>query len=129
MIAHLNPFGATVPIFLSGPSVAGTESSDAGGFSVTEAIWQAKIPGPGQAPIYYAWPRVNLLNTCGLLTTLSWITRICGSALNTCGVRVRYDSATACTGSDGSFSCNGSPAIQTTLEDSALCSLHLGGLL
>ncbi len=31
MIAHLNPFGATVPIFLSGPSVAGTESSDAEG--------------------------------------------------------------------------------------------------
>ena len=129
MIAHLNPFGATVPIFLSGPSVAGTESSDAGGFSVKEAIWQAKIPGPGQAPIYYAWPRGNLLNTCGLLTTVTWITRLCGSAVNTCGVQVRYDCSTACTGSEGSFSCNGRPAIQTTLEDSALCSLQLGGLL
>ena len=129
MIAHLNPFGATVPIFLSGPSVAGTESSDVGQFGVEEAIWQARIPGPGQAPIYHAWPRVNLLNTCGLLTTLSWITRICGSALNTCGVRIRYDRSTACTGSDGSFSCNGRPATQTSLEESALCGLHLGGLL
>ncbi len=129
MIAHLNPFGATVPIFLSGPSVAGTESADAGGFNVKEAVWQAKIPGPGQAPIYYAWPRGNLLNVCGLLTTITWITRICGSAVNTCGVQVRYDSSTVCTGSDGSFSCNGRPAIQTTLKDSALCSLQLGGLL
>ena len=123
MIAHLNPLGATVPIFLSGPSVAGAESSDAGDFDVAEAIWQAKIPGPGQAPIYYAWPRGNLLNVCGLLTTVSWISRLCGSAVNTCGMRVRYDSSTVCTGSDGSFSCNGRPAIQTSLEASALCLL------
>jgi hypothetical protein len=122
----MNPFSAKVPVFFSGPSVAGTASSEPGGFSVEEAIWQAKIPGPGQAPVYYAWPRVNLLNTCGLLTTLSWITRICGSAINTCGVQVRYDRGTACTGSNGIFSCNGKPAIETTLEEAALCSLHLG---
>lgn len=123
MIAHLNPFGATVPIFLSGPRVAGNESSDAGDFDIEEAIWQAKIPGPGQAPIYQAWPRGSLLNICGLLTTVAWITRICGSSLNTCGVRVRYDSSTACTGSDGSFSCDGRPAIETALEKSPLCIL------
>jgi hypothetical protein len=123
MIAHLNPLGATVPIFLSGPSVAGSELSDAGGFGIEEAIWQVKIPGPGQAPIYNAWPRANLLNVCGLLTTVSWISRICGSPLNTCGVQVRYDSSTVCTGSDGSFSCNGRPTVQTSLEKSALCLL------
>jgi len=125
MIAHLNPFGTHVPIFLSGPSVRGTESSNDYGFTVEEAIWQAKIPGPGLAPVYYAWPRGNLLNVCGLLTDISWITRICGSPLNTCGVQVRYDRSTACAGSNGRFSCNGKPAIQTTLEESALCSLHI----
>jgi hypothetical protein len=126
MVAHLNPFSAKVPIFLSGPSVNSAQSSDDQGFAVEEAIWQAKIPGPGKAPIYHAWPRANLLDTCGLLTTLSWVTRICGSAINTCGVQVRYDRATACTGSNGNFSCDGKPAIETTLEESNLCLLHLG---
>lgn len=129
MLGHLNVFGATVPIFLSGPSVVEAERSDAAGFDVEEAIWQAKIPGPGQAPIYYTWPRVNLLSTCGLLTTVSWVTRLCGSALSTCGAQVRYDSSTACAGSDGKLSCNGRPAIQTRLEKSALCGLPLIGLL
>lgn len=123
MIAHLNPFGVHVPIFLSGPSVAGTDSSDTQGFTVQEAVWQATIPGPGQAPVYYAWPRANLQNACGLGTDLSWITRICGSPLNTCGVQVRYDFGAACTGSNGKFSCNGRPAIQTTLAEGTLCSL------
>ncbi|MDC3954795.1 hypothetical protein [Polyangium jinanense] len=128
MVTHLNPFGAHVPFFLSGPSIAGTESSDAQGFTIEEAIWQVKLEGPNQTPIYYAWPRVDLLNTCGLVTSLTWVTRICGSALNTCGVQVRYDRATACTGSDGIFTCNGKPAVQTSLEESDLCILHLNVL-
>jgi len=126
LVTHLNTFSAHVPIFLSGPSIAGAESSEASDFNVEEAVWQVKLQDGGQAPVYYAWPRVNLLDTCGLLTTVTWITRICGSVLNTCGVQVRYDRATACSGSDGIFSCNGKPAIQTTLEESDLCSLHLG---
>ncbi|MRG95424.1 hypothetical protein [Polyangium spumosum] len=125
MVTHLNPFSASVPIFLSGPSVAGTQSSEPQGFEVEEAIWQVRLEGPNQTPAYYAWPRVNLLDTCGLLTTVSWITRICGSPLNTCGVQVRYDRGSACAGSDGVFSCNGAPAIQTTLEESDLCILHV----
>jgi len=126
LIAHLNPLGAHVPLFLSGPSVPVTASSDPLGFTVEEAVWQVKIPGPGQAPIYYAWPRTSLADVCGLLTDLSWITRVCGLPLNTCGIRVRYDFASACTGANGRFTCNGKPAIQTTLAEGALCSLHLG---
>ncbi|MDI1480740.1 hypothetical protein [Polyangium sp. y55x31] len=125
LVAHLNPLGFSVPIFLSGPSVAGTESAGELGFAVAEALWQVRIQGPGQAPVYHAWPRVNLLSTCGLFTQLSWITRLCGSLLNTCGVSIRYDMASACVGSDGSFSCNGKPVIQTMLEPAALCDLHL----
>jgi len=125
LVAHLNPLGAQVPIFLSGPSVARTEDGEDLGFSVEEALWQAQIPGPGRAPVYYAWPRVNLLSSCGLFTQLSWITRICGSLLNTCGVTVRFDMASACVGSEGNFTCNGRPAIQTTLEPAGLCDLHL----
>ncbi|MDI3284281.1 hypothetical protein [Polyangium sp. 15x6] len=125
IVAHLNPLGFPVPIFLSGPSVAGTENAGDLGFTVTEALWQVRIPGPGQAPVYHAWPRVDLLSTCGLCTQLSWITRLCGTLLNTCGVSIRYDMASACTGKDGRFTCNGKPAIQTTLEAAALCDLHL----
>ncbi|MDI3282547.1 hypothetical protein [Polyangium sp. 15x6] len=128
MVTHLNPFGAHVPFFLSGPSIAGTESPEAGGFTIEEAIWQVKLEGPNQTPIYYAWPHVDLLNTCGLVTSLTWVTRICGSSLNTCGVQVRDDRATACTGSDGIFTCNGKPAVQTSLEESDLCILHLNVL-
>jgi len=126
LLAHLNPFGAHVPIFLSGPNVAGAESADPLGFTVDEALWQAKIPSPGGAPVYYAWPRMNLLDACGLFGDGSWITRLCGSPVNTCGVQVRYDFIFACTGSDGRYSCNGSPTIQTTLEEGALCPLHIG---
>jgi hypothetical protein len=125
MIAHLNPFDVHVPIFFSGPNVTAAESSDDGGFGMEEAIWQAKLPGAGQAPIYYAWPRVNLLNVCGLLTDLSWITRICGSPINTCGVQVRYDRLFACSGSNGNFTCNGKPTIETSLREDDICSNHL----
>ncbi|MDI1450969.1 hypothetical protein [Polyangium sp. 6x1] len=125
MVTHLNTAGAHVPIFLSGPSIAGTQSPAAGDFTIEEAVWQVDLQGPGETPVYYAWPRADLLNTCGLLTSVSWISRICGTALNTCGVQIRYDRATACTGADGLFTCNGAPAIQTTLEESGLCILHL----
>ncbi|HVK70672.1 MAG TPA: hypothetical protein VM694_39730 [Polyangium sp.] len=128
MVTHLNPFGAHVPFFLSGPNIAGTENGEGQGYTIEEAIWQVKLQGASETPVYYAWPRADLLNTCGLVTTLSWITRICGTALNTCGVQVRYDRATACTGSDGSFTCNGKPALQTSLEESDLCILHLNVL-
>lgn len=128
MVTHLNPFGAHVPIFLSGPSIAGTESADPQGFTVEEAIWQVRLEGPSQTPVYYAWPRMDLLNTCGLATSLTWVSRICGTTLNTCGVQVRYDRAAACTGSDGIFTCNGRPTIQTSLEESDLCILHLSVL-
>ncbi|UQA55541.1 hypothetical protein [Polyangium aurulentum] len=126
MIAHLNPFGAHVPVFLSGASVAGSADASVLDFNTEEAIWQARIPAPGAAPVYYAWPRADLDKVCGLLTNLAWITRICGGPLNTCGVQVRYDSATACTGADGVFSCDGKRTIETRLEDGALCLLHLG---
>jgi hypothetical protein len=122
MVAHLNPTGMHVPIFFSGPSIAGTESSETSGFGLEEAVWQAVLP-PGQAPIYYAWPRVDLLEVCDLPTELSWITRICGLPVNTCGVQIRYDRDTACTGSNGSFTCDGKPAIQTTLQAGDLCNL------
>jgi hypothetical protein len=125
-VAHLNPVGAHVPIFLSGPSVTTATSAGSLDFTVDEAVWQVKIPTPGQTPVYHAWPRVNLLDACGLLTDLWWITRICGSPLNTCGVQVRYDFASVCTGSNGRFTCNGKPAIQTTLQQGELCSLFGG---
>lgn len=124
MIAHLNAVGAHVPIFLSGPSVTTFESSDDDGFGVEEAIWQAKIPVAGQPPVYYAWPRANLLNACGLLSGTNWIKRICGSTINTCGVQVRYDQNTACSGSNGVYTCNASPAIETTLQSGRLCDLY-----
>jgi len=126
MIAHLNAFGAQVPIFLSGASVGGSADASALEFTTEEAIWQARIPAPGAAPVYYAWPRANLDKVCGLLTNLAWITRICGSPLNTCGVQIRYDSDTACTGADGVFSCDGKRTIESRLEDGMLCLLHLG---
>ncbi|MDI1477266.1 hypothetical protein [Polyangium sp. y55x31] len=128
MVTHLNAFSAHVPIFLSGPSIAGTESAERRGFTIEEAIWQVKLEGPSQTPIYYAWPRVDLLDTCGLVTSLTWVSRICGTSLNTCGVQVRYDRATACAGADGIFTCNGKPAIQTSLDESDLCILHLNVL-
>lgn len=123
MVAHLNAFGAQVPIFLSGPSVTSSESGDSGAFFVEEAIWQAKIPGPGQAPIYQAWPRTNLLDVCGLLSVTTWIQRVCGTLINTCGVQVRYDQAFVCSGGNGSYTCNGKPAIETTLQEGGLCTL------
>jgi hypothetical protein len=123
MIAHLNAFDVHVPIFLSGPSINSNESADTSGFSVEEAIWQAKIPGPGQAPIYYAWPRANLLNLCQVLSTTTWIQRICGTPVNTCGVQVRLDQAFVCSGGNGRYTCNGKPAIETTLKDGDLCTL------
>lgn len=125
MVAHLNAVGAHVSIFLSGPSVTTLENPGDEGFSIEEAIWQAKIPGSGQAPVYYAWPRVNLLSTCGLLSVTSWIKRVCGTTINTCGVQVRYDQSSACTGSNGSYTCNDAPAIVTTLQDGELCDLYI----
>jgi hypothetical protein len=123
MVAHLNPSGMHVPVFFSGPSISGTESSESNGFGLEEAVWQAVLPGPGQAPIYYAWPRVDLFELCALPTELSWLTRVCGLPANTCGVEIRYDRDVACTGSNGSFTCNGKPAIQTTLQEGDLCDL------
>jgi len=122
MIAHLNTFGVHVPIFLSGPDVAVSATAGDDGFTVDEAIWQARLPA-GQPPIYYAWPRASLMDACGLATNLSWVARTCGSPLNTCGVLVRYDQASACSGSNGSYTCNGRPAIQTTLREGDLCPL------
>jgi hypothetical protein len=122
MVAHLNPSGMNVPIFLSGPSIAGIESSEDNGFGLEEAIWQAVLP-PGQPPIFYAWPRVGLIDMCDLPTDPSWTTRVCGLTANTCGVQIRYDRDLVCTGSNGRFTCNGKPAIQTTLQEGDLCSL------
>lgn len=127
MVAHLNAVGAHVAIFLSGPSITTFENADDNGFSVEEAIWQAKIPGAGQAPEYHAWPRANLLNVCGLLSVTNWIKRICGTTINTCGVQIHYNQSTACTGSNGNYTCNGSPTIQTTLQNGELCDLYIAG--
>ncbi len=123
MIAHLNPFDLHVPIFLSGPSVTISGNANDLGFLLGEAVWQVEINAQG-APTYTIWPLSDLQNVCGSVTDESMITLVCGTPTNDCGVVIRHDFDTACTGTNGSFSCDGKPALQTSLHDSDVSGRH-----
>jgi hypothetical protein len=122
MLAHLNPYGIHVPIFLSGPSVTPDAEGDLLGFTFHEAIWQVDLNGG--RPIYNVWPLVDLSSTCGASTDPSVLTRICDQPLGNCGTTLRYDFTNACKGSNGTFVCDGKPAIMTRLEEKNVSLLH-----
>ena len=125
LIAHANHRGDHVPIVLNGPAIHadGADHSDA---DMIEAVWLAKLENDPSAPNgtrvhYNVWPRHDLAAYCGVDVGNSIVNRTCGNlSPEECQVIHRTDFETACVGSDGVYTCDGLPAIQTNLRASDL---------
>jgi hypothetical protein len=114
LLARLNPHGVQVNIWVSGPSVAVTGASPPS-YDFVEAVWLAKIEGDNIVS-YHVWPGSNMAAECAFSLTSDLFTRTCDNPTGGCGVVIRDDFASACTGADGIYKCDGQPAIQTMLK-------------
>lgn len=131
LIAHANERGEHVPIVLNGPAIQGdgVDHSDA---TMIEAVWLARVVNDPAAPngisIHYnVWPQDDLASYCGVNPGNSIVNRTCGNlSPEQCQVIHRTDFSTACTGSDGVYTCDGLPAIQTSLRASDLDLIYPG---
>jgi hypothetical protein len=128
VLTHLNPSGAEIDTYLKGPSVA-ADNSDGTVFDFTEAVWLTTVsagPFTGTVVEHHVWPQQDLRTRCGPSLEGSLGTRVCGTSAG-CGdltIHTDADFAADCTGSDGSYTCLGKPAIQTKLKTVQLSGIH-----
>jgi len=135
LTTRLNPSAKEVDIWLGGASVT---NDGVTAFPIEEALWATieKTDRDGKIVIaHYVWPSKTVRDTCGLnandpaaAVKDAVNTRVCGTPLGGCGLDIQ---TTTCTPDlSGHYACpvSGSnvPAIQTTLQCDAWCSLYPG---
>jgi hypothetical protein len=128
MMAHLNPYGAIVPIRLTGEAVAPTLGGVQGSlYSFQEAVWVAYEDVTGDLQLA-VWPLPELQTKCHAITSQAAKKRACGSLAGrgTCDIEVRNDLATACShdANTGYWTCDGHRAIQTWLKADGWLTLY-----
>lgn len=123
MLAHLNPYGAEVPIRLMGQSVNSTLGDDAAGtYNLSEALWVVTRNRDGSLN-YHAWPFEVVLSFCDSPST-AVNSRACGrmtenGIVNTeCSLNVHDNMQADCTQDPTSknWTCLGRPAIKTRIR-------------
>jgi len=120
IIAHLNPTGVVVPIFLSGPSVDDKEVGDL--YPVEEAVWSTRLTVTGIA--YDVWPLFPVPEACASDPYEALKTRVCGHDAVVCNLVSHSTFAEDCVAvvndlgqyDGGHYVCNGRPAIKTSLQ-------------
>lgn len=121
VVTHLNPHGITVPIALSGPSVA-SDGLDHSEYDVEEALWL--VEGTGFRT-YTVWPRQPFSVRCGIDEFEALKVRVCGQDPVDCALELGVD--TQCTFTEGvGYHCKGKPALLTTLKEADVATLHPG---
>ncbi len=120
MIAHLNPLGLNVPIFLSGPSVDDKEVGSL--YPVEEAVWSTRLTEVG---IFYdVWPLFPVPEACASDPYEALKTRVCGQNAEACNLVSHTTFVEDCVAvvnaggqyDGGHYVCNGRPAIKTWLQ-------------
>ncbi len=121
VVTHLNPHGITVPIALSGPSVA-NDGLDHSEYDVEEALWL--VEGTGFRT-YTVWPRQPFKDRCGIDEFEALEVRVCGQNPVDCALQLGVDTQCVFTENVG-YHCKGKPALLTTLKEADLPTLHPG---
>ena len=122
LLTLLNPSATEVRVWISGPNVKVTGVAPAR-IDKDEAVWLATVGAGGQLT-FNIWPGADLSLACGATIDEHLTTRICNDPDGGCGLVIRDDFATARTGTDSSFTCDGKPAIKTALGAPELALRH-----
>jgi len=116
MAAHMNPYGVEVPLLLSGANIYddGVSYPD---YTVEEALWVVDIIA--STPHYTVWPTDNYKARCAADPEVALEKRVCGQHPDECeftmGTSIEDDCDQDPT--TGHYTCNGQPAILTTLKE------------
>lgn len=121
VVALLNPLGLTVPIGLSGPSVA-EDGVDQSEYVVEEALWL--VEGTA-ARTYTVWPRQPFSSRCGIDAYEALKVRVCGQDPTDCALQLGVETDCSFTENVG-YHCKGKPALLTVLKESDVATLHPG---
>jgi hypothetical protein len=123
MLAHLNPYGVSVPIRLMGQSVNSTlGDEDTGAYNLSEALWAVTRNRDGSLH-YHVWPFEIVLAFCDN-PAIVLSSRTCGKMtengiVNTeCTLNVHENVQNDCTqnATTKSWTCLGRPAIKTRIR-------------
>lgn len=122
IVAHLNPLGELVPIFLSGPSVRPETLST--GYPVREALFTAELTEVGVS--YHVWPLFAVPEMCAANPFDALKERVCGQDALECSLVPHQSTGSDCTlttpGDDGRAICLGRKAIMTRLQNADFLS-------
>lgn len=126
LATHLNPYGVTVPIRLTGAPVLNQPAGTNDEFQFEEALWTALPPTfVGGLPTFRVWPLHDIERYCGKpIANQSFNLRYCGKA--SCGPEfsVRGDLGECAEGPGGHMTCLGQPAIKSWLKSTDVSKLH-----
>lgn len=124
LVAHLNPLGLTIPIALSGPSVA-NDGDDHSSFDVEEALWLVETD-PSLGRLYTVWPRTEFAVGCsgGVSLPDIFTARVCGHDPENCALQ--FGDPSDCKLEPEGYYCKDKPALLTILRSDDLETLHPG---
>jgi hypothetical protein len=131
MIAHLNPFGESVEVLLSGESVKDQSATQPNqvNFTFNEALWSVTMASaPSSVPFFHVWPMRDLASMCPPRIVGALQTRFCSGygGFDGCDLDVRSNIGADCTEESGHYTCFGAPAIRTRLEPTSVSKLYNG---
>lgn len=123
VIAHVNST-VGVDILISGQPVV-DDGGDHTDFDVDEALWLVRPSVTGDME-YHVWPLAPFMAACEADPWDALDERICGQDPQGCNFIARHDLKTACSFSSikGTWTCDGTAALMTTLKSPDVGILH-----